>query len=105
MRDIGALEIALIVGAIVLVFGVGKLGQIGGALGKSIHDFRKEKDRKDDLPEATTGEAGSGKPVAQLEVNAGSGKHCPSCGSRMSENARFCMECGAGLGNLASRPS
>jgi Sec-independent protein translocase protein TatA len=34
--DIGPLEIGLIVVAIVLIFGVGKLGDIGGALGKSI---------------------------------------------------------------------
>ena len=105
MRDIGGLEIALIIGAIVLIFGVGKLGQIGGALGKSIHDFRKERDRKDDLPEVTAGQVKSEPPAARLEAKAGSGKHCPGCGSRMSEKARFCMECGASVDSYASRPS
>ncbi len=93
--DVGPLEIALIVVAIVLIFGVGKLGQIGGAMGKSIHDFRVERDRKDDLPQATTAESKVAKPIAQLE--AGSGKVCPNCSNRMSENARFCMACGTRL--------
>lgn len=95
MESIGPLEIALIVVAIVLIFGVGKLGQIGGALGKSIHDFRKEKDRKDDLPEATAAESKVAEPVARLE--AGSGKMCPNCSNRMSEKAKFCMACGTKL--------
>jgi sec-independent protein translocase protein TatA len=43
---IGLLEIALIVVAIVLIFGVGRLGQIGGAMGKSIREFRRERDKE-----------------------------------------------------------
>ena len=46
MGKIGGLEIALIVLAIVLIFGVGKLGQVGGSLGKSIREFRRERDKK-----------------------------------------------------------
>jgi len=52
---LGPLEIALIVVAVVLVFGVGKLSQVGGALGKSIREFRKEKDGAgQDVPKLTT---------------------------------------------------
>lgn len=47
--DLGPLEIILIVLAVVLVFGVGKLGNIGGALGKSLREFRIEKDRVDEI--------------------------------------------------------
>lgn len=50
----GTLEIVLIVVAVILVFGVGKIGNIGGALGKSIREFRREKDRVDDDPKPTT---------------------------------------------------
>jgi sec-independent protein translocase protein TatA len=39
---LGALEIALIVLAILVVFGVGKVADIGGALGRSIREFRRE---------------------------------------------------------------
>ena len=33
MRNFGALEIGLIVLGVVLIFGIGKLGQVGGAVG------------------------------------------------------------------------
>lgn len=56
MPHLGAWEIALIVMAVVLVFGVGKLSQVGGALGKSIREFRKEKERRDDPPLIHPGE-------------------------------------------------
>ncbi len=41
MRGIGPLEIGLIFLIILIVFGVGKLPQVGGAIGKSIREFRK----------------------------------------------------------------
>ncbi|MCX5992036.1 MAG: twin-arginine translocase TatA/TatE family subunit [Chloroflexi bacterium] len=92
--ELGPLEIALIVVAIVLIFGVGKLGQIGGALGKSIHDFRKEKDRTDDLPQASTAGSNAQMAVIQPEARTATWKSCSNCGFQMSENAKFCMSCG-----------
>jgi len=41
-QQLGPLEIGLIVVAIVLVFGVGKLADVGGVLGRSIREFRRE---------------------------------------------------------------
>lgn len=38
---LGPWEIALILVIILLVFGVGKLPQVGGAIGKSLRAFRK----------------------------------------------------------------
>lgn len=95
--DVGPLEIALIVVAIVLIFGVGKLGSIGGALGKSIREFRRERDRTDDLPQSAATESKAGSPVISSEAQAGGQKSCPKCGDKMSENAKFCMGCGAKL--------
>ena len=43
MPHLGPLEIGLIVLLILIVFGVGKLPQVGGALGKGIREFRKGK--------------------------------------------------------------
>ncbi len=40
-RDIGPVEIGLVLVIILLVFGAGKLPQVGNALGKSIREFRK----------------------------------------------------------------
>lgn len=38
----GPFEIILIVSALVLVFGASKIASIGGAIGRSIGDFRRE---------------------------------------------------------------
>ena len=58
---IGPWEIALILVIILIVFGVGKLPQVGGALGKGIRTFRKaqrgeddEEETKKSQPEKTT---------------------------------------------------
>ena len=45
---IGPWEIALILVIILIVFGVGKLPQVGGALGKGIRTFRKAQRGEDD---------------------------------------------------------
>ncbi len=39
---VGPFEAAMIVIALILVFGVGKLGDIGGALGRGIREFKSE---------------------------------------------------------------
>ncbi len=39
----GALEIGLIILLVIIVFGAGKLPEVGGALGRSIREFRKGK--------------------------------------------------------------
>jgi sec-independent protein translocase protein TatA len=41
MPRIGIPELVIILVIVLLVFGVGKLPQIGGAIGKSIREFRK----------------------------------------------------------------
>ncbi len=50
---IGPWEIALILVIILIVFGVGKLPQVGGALGKGIRMFRKAQ-RGEDVEEEET---------------------------------------------------
>jgi sec-independent protein translocase protein TatA len=55
-QSIGPLEIGLIVLVLLLVFGVSRVSDIGGALGRSIREFRREvrdggKDEEQDKPE------------------------------------------------------
>ncbi len=38
---LGPLEIGLIIVLVLIIFGVGKLPQVGGAIGKSLREFRK----------------------------------------------------------------
>jgi sec-independent protein translocase protein TatA len=50
----GPLEIGLILVIILIVFGVGKLPQVGAALGKSINAFKRGQRGEDEEEEAKT---------------------------------------------------
>lgn len=39
---LGPLELGIVAVIVIVVFGVGKLGDIGGALGRGIREFREE---------------------------------------------------------------
>jgi len=60
---IGPMEIGLILLIILIVFGVGKLPQVGGAIGKGLREFRKG--QRGDYEEDEEKEA---KPVASKKV-------------------------------------
>ena len=47
---LGPLEIGLILVIILIVFGVGKLPQVGGAIGKGIRNFKKAQSGEDEEP-------------------------------------------------------
>jgi len=51
-RSFGPLEIGLIVLVILIFFGVGKLPQVGGAIGKGMRAFRKGQRGEDGEEEA-----------------------------------------------------
>jgi|WetSurMetagenome_2_1015567.scaffolds.fasta_scaffold1990324_1 sec-independent protein translocase protein TatA len=54
---LGPWEIALILVIVLIVFGVGKLPQVGSALGKSIHAFKKAQAGEDEEEEKKKKEA------------------------------------------------
>lgn len=45
---LGAPELLLILGIVILIFGVGRLGRIGSELGSAIRNFREGLGTKDD---------------------------------------------------------
>lgn len=53
----GPWELALILGIVVIVFGVGKLPEIGGAVGKSIKEFKKATTTEEEATVAKSKEA------------------------------------------------
>ena len=53
---LGAMEIGIIVVIILIIFGVGRLPQIGSALGKTVHSFKKESSGEDKEAQADTEE-------------------------------------------------
>ena len=49
MFGFGTPELIIILVIVLVVFGAGKLPEIGGALGKSIRNFKKASDGKDEI--------------------------------------------------------
>lgn len=58
-RSIGPWEVGLIVLIILIIFGVGKLPQVGGAIGKALREFRKSQ-KGDEDAKAIKPDEGSG---------------------------------------------
>jgi sec-independent protein translocase protein TatA len=81
---VGALQplhLLLILLIVMIVFGAGRLTEVGGALGRGVRDFRSSVENKE--------------PTAKASSPAG---FCPSCGARVGETAaRFCNQCGGAL--------
>ena len=49
-RGIGVPELIIIMVIVMIIFGVGRLPEVGGAFGKAIREFRKTQSEKDDSP-------------------------------------------------------
>lgn len=49
LRSIGPVELLIIAGIVILLFGVGRLGKIGAELGKGIREFRRSIRGEDEL--------------------------------------------------------
>jgi sec-independent protein translocase protein TatA len=53
MFNLGGWEWAILLVIVLIVFGVGKLPQIGGAIGQSIREFREASKEESNEPAAT----------------------------------------------------
>ncbi len=53
MGSFGATELLIILGIVILIFGVGKVADVGPALGKAISGFRREVKEGDEEEEKT----------------------------------------------------
>jgi sec-independent protein translocase protein TatA len=66
MPNIGVPELVIVLIIIVIIFGVGKLPEIGGALGKGIREFKTESTSEDDKPEDAKIDAGTSSTASTL---------------------------------------
>jgi sec-independent protein translocase protein TatA len=82
MGALQPIHLVLILIIVLIVFGAGRLTEVGGALGKGVKDFRANVEGKDAASPGTT---------------AGAARHCTSCGAELAPGARFCAKCGAGV--------
>ncbi|HVB64921.1 MAG TPA: twin-arginine translocase TatA/TatE family subunit [Nitrolancea sp.] len=89
------IHLILILAIIMIVFGAGKLPEMGGALGRGIKEFRTEvHDASDTSPTPPI----SARPVAGGVSTANAAttgaKFCTGCGDRLPVSAKFCPNCG-----------
>jgi sec-independent protein translocase protein TatA len=77
MGGIGATEILLIVLVAMLLFGAGRIADIGKGLGEGIRNFKKGLRDDSARGDNALGEAESGKPFAELDQGRSAGASAP----------------------------
>ena len=89
-------HLILILAIILIVFGAGKLPEVGSGLGKSITEFRRGvREITDDPPVAERPTVAT--PTIAAPPVAESTSTCASCGSPIVDGDRFCAKCGSKL--------
>jgi sec-independent protein translocase protein TatA len=71
MPDLGWQELAIIMVIVIIIFGAGKLPEIGGAVGKSIKEFKKASEDEPSLPGQTTTSSTASETVASSGASRG----------------------------------
>jgi sec-independent protein translocase protein TatA len=87
---IGPFEGLIILLVVVLIFGVNKVGDLGGALGKSVREFRKAaRDPGDEKDPPLISS------LPTEEPKQADGHFCSKCGAQLDGEVKFCAKCGA----------
>ncbi len=108
LGPLGLPELAILLVIVILIFGVGRLPEVGGAVGKSIREFRKAtKDPEDEAAEQAMNSAADAHVAATNGTNdahiatttapATATMFCGECGAKNARSAKFCAECGHAL--------
>lgn len=84
---LGTPELIIILIILLLIFGASKLPQLGGAMGKTIKNFKQE--MRDGMTEDPKGQASAAQAATRF---------CPKCGTEAKDaEATFCAKCGQAL--------
>ncbi len=94
MPEIGLPELLVILVVLILVFGAGKVGDMGGALGKSVREFRRAAHEPEEPGRSTSASA-----AWSTNSQATAGRFCSNCGVQLNSDAKFCAQCGAPAGS------
>lgn len=93
----GALEpwhLIVVLVIVLVLFGAGRLGEIGGAMGRGVREFKSA--QRDDDPIVTTPP-----PVNAAATSTVADVICPSCSTRNAGAQTFCTQCGTRLTKAA----
>ena len=101
MPAIGPWELVIVLVIVVVIFGAGRLSDVGGALGKSIREFRKA--TTDDPSAHAVSAPPAAPPLASPAVTPSVAveNKCPSCGTVNPTGQVFCGQCGTRLTRAA----
>jgi sec-independent protein translocase protein TatA len=103
MPTIGPWELIVILLIVVVIFGAGRLSEVGGAVGKSIREFRKATTDESHAKEAAAVAAppAPAAPLAPPAPAVGVENKCPSCATVNPTGQVFCGQCGTRLTRAA----
>ena len=90
----GPFELVIILAVVIIIFGVGRLPEVGGAIGKGIREFRKASKEDDEPKQITQAQSTVESPPVQQQTPAAV---CDKCGTANTPGNRFCGQCGAAL--------
>lgn len=88
------IHLILILAIILIVFGAGKLPEMGGAVGRGIKEFRKE---VHDATDSDPAPAEKNVVTTTITQTAPATTFCTNCGERMPATSKFCPNCGASM--------
>jgi len=83
------LHLVVVLTVVLIIFGPGKLPELGHALGKTLREFREAMAKIGESPDAS-----SATPKAIERQDAA---RCTSCGAANSPNNSFCGSCGRAI--------
>jgi sec-independent protein translocase protein TatA len=87
MFGLGMPELLVILVIALLVFGAGRLPEIGNSLGRAIRGFKEASEKPEPEPPAP-GAKGADRPCSQCGKPVPSGAtFCPGCGKKLTESA------------------
>ena len=93
---LGPWELVIILAIVVIIFGAGRLSEIGGAFGKSIKEFRNATHDEPHAPPPADAPPAS-TTVTTTTTTAAAQTTCSSCNAVNPADRSFCGQCGARL--------
>lgn len=101
--QMGPMELVVILVIALMIFGAGKLPEVGSALGRGIREFKKATaDEPPAIPPSSPPPAATTPAPAPAAAAPPGSVYCAKCGAQASSDSRFCAKCGAALPTVAA---
>ena len=101
MPTLGPWELVIVLVIVVVIFGAGRLSGVGGAVGKSIREFRKATTDDPSAHAATAPPPAAPVTSPTVTPSAVVENKCPSCATVNPSGQVFCGQCGTRLTRAA----